>query len=157
MLQEAEHLRTDGGVHGIEGAVHHDVVFVDFGVGIVEPVVQVVLVEEIFGLVLAVEESERDGRLAVGIHVHVVGVHMVVFEKLYDVPTHSVVAGLADERGVDASPAERNDAVEHRAARHCADGLLVFENDVEYGLAYTYNFSHGNLLLMFAVNNRLQI
>ena len=67
---------------------------------------------------------------------------MVVLEKLYDVLAHAVIARLADERGFDTRAAEGDDAIEHAATGHRANGLLVLKNDIEHRLAYSENFSH---------------
>ena len=73
---------------------------------------------------------------------YLVGIDVVVLEELDDVLAHTVVAGLADERGVDSRPAEGNDAIEDGTARDGPYGLLVLEDDIEHGLSYTYYFTH---------------
>lgn len=67
---------------------------------------------------------------------------MVVVEKLDDVLPHTVVACLADERGIDARTSERDDAIEYGAAGYGTYGLLVLEDDVEHGFPDSYYFAH---------------
>ena len=152
MVEKAKHLWAYHGIDGIVGAKHHDVVGVDLRIDEVELVVAMVFVEEVFGIIVLVEEGQRDGRLALGVDIDVFGVDMVVVEKLDDVLSHTVVARLADERGIDARPSERDDAIEHGAARHGSYGLLVLEDDVEHGFSDSYNFAHD-----FQFRLRLQI
>jgi len=81
---------------------------------------------------------------------YLVGIDMVFLEEVDDVLSHPVVASLADERGIDARPAERDDAIEYGTSRHGSYGLLVLENDVEHSFSYSYNFTHVISLFGFA-------
>ena len=101
-----------------------------------------VLIEDVVGVVVIVEEGERDGRLAVGKHVDIVGVDSVVTQKFDDIRAHAVVAGLADESGFYAAASQGYGGVEGGTAGNRADGLSVLEDNVEYGLANSYYFSH---------------
>ena len=57
ILQEIRYLLTDYRVHGIERTEHHHVVGVNLGIGELEAVVRVVLVEHVLGVVAVVEKG----------------------------------------------------------------------------------------------------
>ena len=63
ILQETSHLRPDNRIYGEERAEDHYVIAVDFGIYKFKLVVGMVLVEYVVGVVVLVEESQRDGGL----------------------------------------------------------------------------------------------
>ena len=142
ILQESHHLRPYDGVHGVVRAEEHHVVGIHRGVGELQPVVRMVFIEEVLGIVVLVEEGQRDGRLGVGIDVDRLGVNAVLFEETDDTAPHAVVASLADEGAAHARAPQRDETVEHRPARHGANGLVLFKHNVKNGLAYSYYASH---------------
>ena len=75
----------------------HDVVGIDFWIDKVELVVAVVFVEKIFGIVVLVEESQRNRRLALGIYINILGINVVLFQKIDNVLAYTVVTGLTDK------------------------------------------------------------
>ena len=113
ILQKAYHLRTDDGVDGIIGAKHDDVIAVDLGIGEVQTVIRMVLVEDILCIVVLVEKRQRDRRLRVGIDIDTGGIDTILLEKRDDTSAHTVVAGLADKRCTHARTSQRYQAVEH--------------------------------------------
>ena len=142
IVEETVHLWTDDGVQGKVAAEEHDVVGTHLRIAVVDTVFLVVFVENVFGIVLLVEESQRERRLRLGVDVDIVGIDMIVAQKLNDVATHKVVARLADHAGLNAGAAQRHDGVERAATGYGTDGLSALENDVEHGLADSYYFSH---------------
>ena len=98
IFEEGLHLRTHHGVDGEVGAEEHHIVGLDIGVGEVQTVVRVVLIEDVFGVVLFVEEGQRQRRLGVWKDADTRGVDTVVGQVLLDVVAHAVVAGLTDKR-----------------------------------------------------------
>lgn len=94
ILQQSLHLWAHHGVNGIEGAEEHDVIGLYVGILEVEMLMRCVTVEHIVGLIALVKERQRHGRLAVGVHIHVVGIHAVVSQKVDDIFAHTVVARL---------------------------------------------------------------
>ena len=148
IVEEAMHLRTDHGVHGIIRAKDHHVVLVDLRIVEVQAVLGMVLIEDILGIVALVEECQRQGRLRVGIHRHRLGIHAVLLEEADDAATHTVVTSLADKRCVHTTTAQRNQAVKRAATRNSRHGLVVLEYNVENSLANTYYFSHSLLFFV---------
>ena len=67
---------------------------------------------------------------------------MVLLKEGDDAAAHPIITRLTDESGIDAGTAEGNQAIEHRASRHCSDRLVILEDDIENGLAYSYYFTH---------------
>lgn len=114
----------------------------DFWIAEFQPVVGMVLIEDVVGVVVIVEEGKRYGRLAVGKHVDIVGVDTVGAQKVDDIVANAVVAGLTDESGLYTAASQRYCGIESGTARDSADGLSVLEDDVEHGLANSNYFSH---------------
>ena len=92
-------------------------------------------------LVVIVEEGERQGRLVLGEHVDVRRLHAVGTHEVENRAPHTVVARLADEVHGDPHAPQRDDAVEHRAARHRRRGLSVAEQYVENRFSDSNHFS----------------
>ena len=147
ILQKTVHLRTDDGIDGIERAVHHNIVGLHVGIDEVQLVVRMVLIENVVGIVVLIEKGQRDGRLGVWKAVHIVAIHAVLPQELHDGVAHTVVAGLADKGGWHTRTAQRDDAIEHTAARHSTDGLAAAEYNVENRLANTDYLAHKKLFL----------
>ena len=119
MLQQSLHLWAHHGVNGIEGAEEHDVVGLYVGIFEVEMLMRCVTVEHIVGLIALVEERQRHGRLAVGVYVHVVGIHAVVSQKTDYIFAHAVVARLRKEGARHTGTAQRNDETTGDADGRC--------------------------------------
>ena len=77
------------------------------------------------------------------------GIDMVLLQEPDDTLSHPVIACLTDKGGIQSCTSQGDKAVEHRTAWDGSDGLIVFKDDIENGLAYSYDFSH--LLLLFMV------
>ena len=75
-------------------------------------------------------------------------IHTILFQETDDVPANAVVASLTDHTCFHTASSQRYDSVERTAARDGIDGLFVFEDNVEYGLAYTNYFSHTFLIFV---------
>ena len=97
ILQKACHLWTNHWVEGEEGAEEHDVVRLDVGSGKLQLIVRMILVEDVVGIVVVIEESQRQRRLRVREDAHVVSIHAIVSQKLNHVFSDAVVACLTDE------------------------------------------------------------
>ena len=82
---------------------------------------------------------------------------MVLLQEADNLFPHPVVARLADKRGVQARTPEGDEAIEHRTTRHCTDGLIVLEDDIENRLAYTYYLTHCFMIYGCKDTNKLRI
>ena len=97
IVQKALHLRTNHRIDGIIGTEHHDVVGLHVGCHEVEPVVGMVLVEQVFRIVLLVEERQRERRLRIREHIDILCAHPVFLEERDNHLAHAVIARLADK------------------------------------------------------------
>ena len=142
IVEQSDHLRPNDRVDGVERSEEHDIVGLHVRVDEIELVVGMILVENVLCIVVFVEERQRNGRLGVGEHVHVVGIHAILFQKVDDVPAHAVAAGLTDKGAVHPRTPQRDDGIERGTTRISPDGLPVFKDNVEHGLSYSDNFAH---------------
>ena len=101
-----------------------------------------VFVKDVFGIVLFVQEGQRQRRLGVGIYIHTVGTATVVLQKLDDIATYPIVACLTNESILHATTSQGNQGIERRTAWYSSDGLVIAEDNVKHRLTYSYNFSH---------------
>ena len=58
IVEQTYDLRADHGVYGIEGAEKHDVIGLDVGIDEVELIVRMIFIEDVFGIVVLIEESQ---------------------------------------------------------------------------------------------------
>ena len=142
ILQEALHLRTNHGIDRIEGPEHHHIIGLHIGIGKVELVVRMVFIEHIVGIIVLIEKSQRDGRLAARIDIDLTVVNTILLKKTDDALPHPVAACGTDKGGGHACTPQRDDAIEHRTTGHCPYRLVISENDIQYRFANTYYFSH---------------
>ena len=112
VLQETGHLRTNHRIQGEERTEEHDVARIDFRSGKFQLVVGMVLVEDVVGIVVLVEERQRERRLRFRKDAHIVGIHPIISQKLNHILTNTVVARLADKRSVHARTSQRDDCIE---------------------------------------------
>ena len=97
IVQKTLHLRTDYRIDGIIGTEHHDVVFLHVGHHEVQLVVGMILVEQVFRIVLLVEERQRQRRLRIREHIDILCAHPVFLEERDNHLAHAVIARLADK------------------------------------------------------------
>ena len=102
IVEQAYNLRTYHGVDGIERAEKYDVIGLDIRIDKVELVVRMILVENVFGIVVIIEEGQGYRRLGTGIDVHIACIYTIVFQKLNDVLANPVLPSLADKRSGNA-------------------------------------------------------
>ena len=112
VLQETGHLRTNHRIQGEERTEEHDVARIDFGSSKLQLVVGMVLVEDVVGIVVLVEESQRERRLRFREDAHIVSIHPIISQKLNHILSYAVVARLADKRSIYARTAQRDDCIE---------------------------------------------
>jgi phosphate starvation-inducible protein PhoH len=73
---------------------------------------QMILVEDVVGIIVLVEERQRERRLRFRKDAHIVGIHPIISQKLNHILTNTVVARLADKRSVHARTSQRDDCIE---------------------------------------------
>ena len=142
IVEKSGHLRAYYGVDGKKRAEDHHVVGVHFGIHKIELIMGMIFVEQVFSVVLLVEESQREGRLGVGKHAHAAVIYTIVAQEALHPFAHTVVAGLTDKISGHTSAPQRYDGIECRAARNGLERLFALENNVEHSLANTYYTSH---------------
>jgi hypothetical protein len=103
----------------------------------------VVLVEQVLGVVVLVEKSQRNMRLGMLVNAYVLRRHAVFTQKSTDNFADMVAAGLRNHDARHTGTAERNNAVECGAARHGFLRLVVLEKDIQHRLADAYHTSFG--------------
>jgi hypothetical protein len=57
IFQKTVHLRTNHRIHRIERAIHHDIVRLDFRKYKIDLVVRMILIEDVFGIILFIQEG----------------------------------------------------------------------------------------------------
>ena len=112
VLQKTGHLRTNHRIQGEERTEEHDVARIDFRSGKLQLVVGMILVEDVVGIVVLVEERQRERRLRFRKDAHIVGIHPIISQKLNHILTDTVVARLADKRSIHARTSQRDDSIE---------------------------------------------
>lgn len=142
IVEEPYNLWTDDGVDGVEGAKDDDVVRMDVRIDKVELVVGMILIEDVLGIVVFIEESQGDRRLRVGKDVDIISIDAIIFQKLDDVLPYPVTACLTDECRCHAGSGQRDDGIERRATGISSDRLLILKDYIENGLTDSYNFTH---------------
>ena len=146
IVQKALHLRADHRIDCKIGTEHHDVILLHVGHHEVQLVVRMILIEQIFRVVLLVEEGQRQRRLRIREHIDVLGSHAVLFQERDNHLAHAVVARLADKLCRNAGASQRNHGIIGAASRHGADRLVILEDDVEHRLSDSDYFSHAILI-----------
>ena len=112
ILQEAGNLRTDHRIQSEERTEEHDVARIDFRCGKLQLVVRMIFIEDVVGIVVLVEESQRERRLRFREDAHIVSIHPIISQKLNHILSYAVVARLADKRSIYARTAQRDDCIE---------------------------------------------
>ena len=87
-----------------------------------------VFIEDVFCIVLFVQERQRQGRFRVWIHIDATGFATIIIQELDYHPSYAVVARFADEAGFCTSPAKRYDSIECRTSGNSLNGLFVAED-----------------------------
>ena len=152
ILQKLQSLWSEHRIYNEIRAKHHNVVAVYLRQYKFEIILVVILVKRIVGIVIFIEESQRNGRFSFGIHTNVFRSDAVLFHEVDDIVANVVVADFRNHRYGHTASAKRNHPVESRTARNRCHRLFVPENNVENSLSYSYYLSH--LIVIF---NNLQI
>ena len=58
IVEEGRHLRTNHGVHGVIRAEHHDVIGLDIGIDKLQLVMRMIFIEDVFRIVILIEERQ---------------------------------------------------------------------------------------------------
>ena len=106
IVEQSHHLRPYHRIHGKERAKDNNIVLMDLGIHIFQLVVCMILVEDVFGLIVIIEKSQRDRRLTLWEHAHIVGIHPVFPQKIDNVFSHPVVTGLADKSDIHSTASQ---------------------------------------------------
>ena len=144
IFQKGEYLWTNHRIHRIKRAEHYDIISLNIREVEVEPIVRMILIEDILRIVLLIQESQWDRGLRLRKDTHTTGIHMIVFQETDNSLSHPIVTRLTDKCRIHANTPQWDQTVEHRTAWNSTYRLFVFENDVENRFTYTNYLTHND-------------
>lgn len=141
-LKELAGVGADDGIDGKETAEEYDVVGVKFGECGTDGSRSVIFVKLVVGVVVGVKESEGDMGLRAWIDCDVTGIYVIGLHEADNEAPHLIVARLGNHRGVEPASAQADEGVEGGTAGDGLLGLIVVEDYVVDGFAYSVDFAH---------------
>ena len=141
LLEHLSDERTHADACCIVGAEEHHIAALHIGQCPGRRHTRRLLVEDVACIAVVCKESKAYGTLLALAHLKVFGADVVGSKKVYRLPSHNVIAGIADEGAGNTCATYADDAVEAAASMHRCFRLSITKEDVENRLAYSDNFS----------------
>ena len=144
--QQTAHNRTYGRIDREERTEEHHVILIYPRQFTVHTNRRMVFIEYILRIVVFIQESQRYMRLDLLMATNIFRRHTIVKQIAANQVAHMVTSHLCHHGARHASPSERNNTVECRAARNSLLGLVVLEQNIQHCLTYTYYTFFGHII-----------